>query len=31
MHFKSEIGAGTTVKIMLPVDPENQTVKGKPE
>jgi PAS domain S-box-containing protein len=31
MHFKSEIGAGTTVEIMLPVDPENQTVKGKPE
>jgi PAS domain S-box-containing protein len=31
MHFKSEIGAGTTVEIMLPIDQENQTVKGKPE
>jgi PAS domain S-box-containing protein len=30
MHFKSEIGAGTTVEIMLPIE-ENQTVKGKPE
>jgi hypothetical protein len=31
MHFDSEIGVGTTVKIMLPTDTENQTVKGKPE
>jgi polar amino acid transport system substrate-binding protein len=31
MHFKSEIGAGTTVEIMLPVEPQKQTVKGKPE
>jgi len=31
IHFESEIGAGTTVEIMLPVDPENKTVKGKPE
>jgi PAS domain S-box-containing protein len=31
MAFKSEIGAGTTVEIMLPADRKNQTVKGKPE
>jgi polar amino acid transport system substrate-binding protein len=31
MHFESEIGAGTTVEIILPADSENQTVKGKPE
>jgi PAS domain S-box-containing protein len=31
MHFKSEIGAGTTVEISLPVDQENQTVEGNPE
>jgi PAS domain S-box-containing protein len=31
MHFSSEIGAGTTVEIILPIDPENQTAKGKPE
>jgi signal transduction histidine kinase len=31
MHFKSEIGAGTTVEIMLPVDQESQTVKGNQE
>jgi PAS domain S-box-containing protein len=31
MHFDSEIGAGTTIEIILPIDPENQTVKGKPE
>jgi len=28
MHFTSEIGDGTTVEIMLPIDPENQKVKG---
>ena len=28
MHFTSEIGAGTTVEISLPVDQENQTVEG---
>jgi PAS domain S-box-containing protein len=28
MHFKSEIGAGTTVEIRLPMDQENQTVEG---
>ena len=31
MHFESEIGAGTTVEIMLPVDQESQTVKGNQE
>lgn len=31
MHFDSEIGAGTTIEIILPTDPKNQTVKGKPE
>jgi polar amino acid transport system substrate-binding protein len=31
IRFESEIGAGTTVEIVLPVDPENKTVKGKPE
>jgi polar amino acid transport system substrate-binding protein len=31
MHFTSDIGAGTTVEIGLPIDPENQTVKGNPE
>jgi PAS domain S-box-containing protein len=31
MRFKSEIGAGTTVKILLPVKPENQIMKGNPE
>jgi PAS domain S-box-containing protein len=28
MHFKSEMGAGTTVEIMLPADQNNQTVRG---
>ena len=28
MHFKSQVGAGTTVEITLPIDPENQTVEG---
>ena len=31
MHFKSEIGTGTTVEIILPIDQENQTVKGNQE
>ncbi len=31
IHFESEIGAGTTVEITLPVEPQKQTVKGKPE
>jgi PAS domain S-box-containing protein len=31
MHFESEIGAGTTVEIQLPVESEKQTVKGKTE
>jgi len=31
MHFDSEIGAGTTIEIILPVTQENQTVKGRPE
>jgi polar amino acid transport system substrate-binding protein len=31
MRFKSEIGAGTSVEITLPVDPEKQTEKGKSE
>ena len=31
MHFESEIGAGTTVKIVLPFDPTDQTVEEKPE
>jgi PAS domain S-box-containing protein len=31
LHFESEIGAGTTAEINLPAEPENQTVKGKPE
>ncbi len=31
MHFTSEIGAGTTVEIMLPIDPDNQKVKGNKE
>ncbi len=31
LNFKSEIGAGTTAEITLPVDRNNQTVKGKPE
>ena len=29
IHFDSEIGAGTTVEITLPVDRKNQTMKGK--
>jgi len=29
MHFESEIGAGTTVAITLPVDRNNQSVEGK--
>jgi polar amino acid transport system substrate-binding protein len=29
LNFKSEIGAGTTVEIKLPVEPEKQTMKGK--
>ena len=29
IHFDSEIGAGTTAEITLPVDRKNQTVKGK--
>jgi PAS domain S-box-containing protein len=28
MHFDSEIGAGTTIEIILPIDPKNQTMKG---
>ncbi len=31
MHFDTEIGAGTPVEIILPIDQENQPVKGKPE
>jgi PAS domain S-box-containing protein len=31
LNFKSEIGAGTTAEITLPVDRKNQTAKGKPE
>jgi PAS domain S-box-containing protein len=31
LNFKSEIGAGTTAEITLPVDRKNQTVKGKRE
>ena len=31
LNFESEIGAGTNVEIKLPVEPEKQTVKGKPE
>ena len=31
MHFDSEIGAGTTIEIILPVTQENQTVKWRPE
>ncbi len=31
LNFKSEIGTGTTAEITLPVDRNNQTVKGKPE
>jgi polar amino acid transport system substrate-binding protein len=31
LKFESEIGAGTTAEITLPVDRNNQTVKGKPE
>jgi len=31
MHFTSDIGAGTTVVIRLPVGQENQTVKGNTE
>jgi PAS domain S-box-containing protein len=31
IRFNSEIGAGTTAEITLPVDRENQTVKGKHE
>ena len=31
LNFKSEIGAGTTAEITLPVDRKNQTVKGKSE
>jgi PAS domain S-box-containing protein len=29
LNFKSDIGAGTTVEIKLPVEPEKQTMKGK--
>jgi PAS domain S-box-containing protein len=31
LHFESEIGAGTTATISLPVDRNNQIAKGKPE
>ncbi len=31
LHFESEMGAGTTAIISLPVDQNNQTAKGKPE
>jgi polar amino acid transport system substrate-binding protein len=31
LKFESEIGSGTTAEITLPVDPNNQTLKGKPE
>jgi len=31
MHFDSEIGAGTTVEISLPVDRKNLAMKGNPE
>ena len=31
IRFKSEMGAGTTVEILLPIDQENQTVKGSQE
>jgi PAS domain S-box-containing protein len=31
LNFNSEIGAGTTAEIALPVDRINKTVKGKPE
>ena len=31
LKFESEIGSGTTVEITLPVDQNNQTMKGKPE
>ncbi|MCK5417060.1 MAG: PAS domain S-box protein [Desulfobacterales bacterium] len=31
MHFESENGAGTTVEIVLPIEQENQTVKGNQE
>ena len=31
MHFKSEIGAGTTVEIRLPIDQENQPVERNPD
>jgi polar amino acid transport system substrate-binding protein len=30
LHFDSEIGAGTTVEITLPVDRNNHAVKGEP-
>ena len=31
LHFESEIGAGTTAMVSLPVDRNLQTAKGKPE
>ena len=31
MHFSSEIGAGTTVDVILPIDRENKTLKGTRE
>ena len=31
IHFDSEIGVGTTVEIMLPLDQKNQTMKGNSE
>jgi len=31
LHFDSEIGAGTTATITLPVDRQNQSAKGNPE
>jgi PAS domain S-box-containing protein len=31
MHFESEIGAGTTIEVILPVDQENKAVKGNQE
>jgi hypothetical protein len=29
MRFESQMGAGTSVTISLPVDRKNQTMKGK--
>ncbi|MGD9182165.1 MAG: PAS domain S-box protein, partial [Desulfobacterales bacterium] len=31
MHFESEIGAGATIEVILPVDQENKAVKGNQE